>query len=427
MHTTEELSAPEPQPQPVAPSHSKKPLVLVSSWPPRLCGIATFAEEALEFIRAIDPDRPVYVISHTDGRGQNVLPIIDTSRPDWYEPVAREIRRLDPYAVHIEHEYGLYNYTDVQGRVDFNEGFLCLLERLADIPTVVEPHTVHGRLRDEEEVFIRRLAELCTILLFKCEYQKWRLEWTFAGRGWPMPHNIMIVPHGARPDKRWGADQIDGLKDELGLGDLKGHHLVGLVGWIQNNKRWDIITRIWPEMYQKILEATGDEWVLFAAGEMRDPHHRRDYDLYLEEMRGLEKRHMGRFYPFIPRGDIYYKVMAICDFVVLPSIDETQSGTLARIIALNKPYITTAPMEGLSSQTVSSEGGLMFTDKGSLKRGIMRLSTSEKLRWKLGENLKRYLDDTVSWEVVAKQYYRAYELASEAKAGRISIDIPAEF
>ena len=29
-----------------------KPIVMISSWPPRLCGIATFAEEAMEFIRA---------------------------------------------------------------------------------------------------------------------------------------------------------------------------------------------------------------------------------------------------------------------------------------------------------------------------------------------------------------------------------------
>ena len=119
--------------------------------------------------------------------------------------------------------------------------------------------------------------------------------------------------------------------------------------------------------------------------------------------------------------------MAICDFVILPSIDETQSGTLARIIALNKPYVTTAPMEGLSSQTVCSEGGMLFTDKATLKRSIMRLATSEKTRWKLGENLKRYLDHVVSWEIVAERYYKAYTMANRASTGKLSIDIPPEF
>ena len=38
-------------------------------------------------------------------------------------------------------------------------------------------------------------------------------------------------------------------------------------------------------------------------------------------------------------------MMGVCDFIVLPSTDEKQSSTLARIIALNKPYITTAPTQ----------------------------------------------------------------------------------
>jgi 1,2-diacylglycerol 3-alpha-glucosyltransferase len=400
---------------------------MVSSWPPRLCGIGTFAEEAMEFIQAHDPSRPTYVISHTDGEGENVLPIMDLSRPDWYKPVVEQIRELDPYVVHIQHEYGLYNYIDKQGVSDSNAGFLKMLRELSDYPTIVEPHTIHGRMKDEEEVFVKNLAGLCTVLLFKCEYQKWRLDWNFSAHGWALPRNIMIVPHGARSDKRWGAHEIDALKEELGLGDLIGHQMVGLVGWIQNNKRWDIVTEMWEELHERILEATGDSWLLFAAGEWRDPNHKKDYDQYVSQIKRLERAKKARFFPFIPRGDIYYKVMAICDFVILPSIDETQSGTLARIIALNKPYITTSPMEGLSSQTVSSEGGLQFTDKATLRRAVMRLATSEKTRWKLGENLKRYLDNVVGWEVVARQYYEAYEMANEAKAGRLSIDIPPEF
>jgi hypothetical protein len=44
-----------------------KPIVIISSWPPRLCGIATFAEEAREFIQKHNPTRKVLVICHTGG------------------------------------------------------------------------------------------------------------------------------------------------------------------------------------------------------------------------------------------------------------------------------------------------------------------------------------------------------------------------
>jgi len=33
------------------------PLVLISSYPPRLCGIATFTEEAREFIQKHSPEK----------------------------------------------------------------------------------------------------------------------------------------------------------------------------------------------------------------------------------------------------------------------------------------------------------------------------------------------------------------------------------
>ena len=49
---------------------SSSPIVMISSYPPRLCGIGTFTEEAREFIQKANPDREVLVISHTDGRGK---------------------------------------------------------------------------------------------------------------------------------------------------------------------------------------------------------------------------------------------------------------------------------------------------------------------------------------------------------------------
>ncbi len=405
----------------------QKPVVMIGSWPPRKCGIGTFAEEALEFIQKHDSRRPTFVISHTDGRGDNVFPLMDIGRADWYEPVVERVRELDPYAVHIQHEYGLYEHVDENGEGDGNEGFLRMLERLEDYPTVVEPHTVHGRMKNHEERFIRRVAERCNVLLFKCHYQKWRLDWNFSRHNWERPRNIMIIPHGARPDRRFSIDEVEGLKDELGLGHLRGKHLIGLVGWIQANKRWDIVTSMWNDLYEEIHAETGQDWVLLGAGDIRDPNDRDEFQRYVSGVRLLEEKGIGHFYRFTPRGDVYYKVMGICDFIVLPTVDETQSGTLARIIALNKPYVTTAPLEGLTAQTLENGGGLLFTNRRMLHENIVRLATDEGLRWELGFRLYRYLMDVVSWEVIAGQYYEAYRAANaEVHEGR-PIDIPPEF
>jgi len=406
-----------------------QPIVMVSSYPPRLCGVATFCEEAREFIQKQHPDRDVLVISHTDGEGDGVFPIMDLSKRTWWTPVAEKIHELDPHAVHIEHEYGLYEYLDERGQGDGNEGFLDLLDAISDVPTVVEPHTIHGRLTDFEADFIFKMCRRADVVLFKCHYQKWRLDWCFALRAWPTPRNIMVVPHGARPDKRYSLEEVIQLREELGLGGLPyiSEHLVGLIGWIQSNKRWDILTSMWEDIASEIHQRTGEEWDLLAAGTWRDPNHKGDYDKYKSEVDLLEKKGLAHYYEFVPRGDVYYKMMAVCDFIVLPTTDETQSGTLARIIALNKPFVTTAPMEGLTAQTLESGGGLMFTTKEMLKQHVIELACNEGARMRMGENLKRYLDEVVSWEVVAGQYSEAYDLARKSKKTAQPVALPLEF
>lgn len=405
------------------------PILLISSYPPRLCGVATFCEEAREFIQKRNPGREVLVISHADGCGDGVYPIIDMSQRDWWKKVRDQVFELKPYIVHIEHEYGLYEYYDEQGHGDGNEGFLNLLESLKKWPLVVEPHTIHGRMRDFEAHFVKRLCEQADVILFKCHYQKWRLDWCFSSRGWKTPLNIMVIPHGARPDRRWSPKEIPSLRKELGLDQYPylSNHLVGLVGWIQKNKRWDILTSMWGEIVQEIKDQVGEDWDLLAAGALRDPRDMQDYLKYRREVEFLEERGLAHYYEFIPRGDLYYKVLGVCDFIVLPSMDETQSGTLARIIALNKPYITTAPMEGLTAQTLESEGGLLFTTKEMLRKKVIRLACDEKLRFELGENLKHYLENVVSWEIVARQYDEAYKLARKAKQSGNPVEMELEF
>jgi glycosyltransferase involved in cell wall biosynthesis len=408
------------------------PIVMISSYPPRLCGIGTFCEEAREFIQKHNPEREVLVISHTDGSGEGVIPLIDMSQRKWWKPVAEKLEELQPYAVHLQHEYGLYEYYDERGRGDANEGFIYLLDAISDWPTIVEPHTVHGRMREPEADFIYKMCHSADVVLFKCHYQKWRLEWSFPGYGWKAADNIMIVPHGARPDRRYRVDQVPLLRQELGLDEANGsrkmaEHVVGLIGWIQSNKRWDILTSMWEDIAEEIKECTGTQWDLLAAGTIRDPNHQADYEKYVGDIQRLEEMGLAHYFEFIPRGDNYYKMMSLCDFIVLPSTDETQSGTLARIIALNKPYVTTAPMEGLTAQTLESGGGLLFTNKKMLREAVVRLACDEQLRMELGTNLEKYLNEVVSWDVVAEQYNQAYALAREANAAGKKVVLPREF
>lgn len=407
------------------------PLVVVTTLPARVTGIATFVEEAPEFIATHMPERRIVVICHRDETAVSsrfeCWPIIDVSDERWPEVVATKLGELNPYCIHLQHEYSLYARLGTEAQNRLSGGLLRLLELGGDWPVFLELHTVHSRLHTDEEDFIARLADLCQILSFKCDYQKWRLEYRFSTEGRSIPRNVAVIPHGARPDLRYGPCDVVRFKRELGLAELEGKRLAGLVGWMQNSKRWDLVTQVWPELKEAIRDQTGQDWILFAAGDVRDASHLENFELFKAEVTRLEEHGLARYFQFAPQGEMYYKTLALCDFVILPMLDETQSGTLSRIIALNKPFITTAPLEEFTSVTVESEGGLLFTNRETLKRGIMRLATQEELRWQLGEKLRLFLARRVSWDKVAKQYVKCYQLCRYSKTSNTPIRFPLDF
>jgi TfoX/Sxy family transcriptional regulator of competence genes len=70
---------------------------------------------------------------------------------------------------------------------------------------------------------------------------------------------------------------------------------------------------------------------------------------------------------------------------------------------------------------------LLFTNKEMLKDEVIAMACNEDLRLRLGENLKKYLDEVVSWELVARQYNEAYELARHSVATGQPVELPLEF
>ncbi len=58
---------------------------------------------------------------------------------------------------------------------------------------------------------------------------------------------------------------------------------------------------------------------------------------------------------------------------------------------------------------------------------MIHMACNEKLRLELGENLRRYLDEVVSWDVVARQYNEAYRLANKALRTRKPVVLDLEF
>ena len=68
-----------------------------------------------------------------------------------------------------------------------------------------------------------------------------------------------------------------------------------------------------------------------------------------------------------------------------------------------------------------------YMAKQMLKEKVIRLASNEGLRVEFSQNLKKYLDEVVSWEVVVKKYKEAYKLARLKKIKSIDINLPHDF
>ncbi|MBN1849514.1 MAG: hypothetical protein JW932_13110, partial [Deltaproteobacteria bacterium] len=112
---------------------------------------------------------------------------------------------------------------------------------------------------------------------------------------------------------------------------------------------------------------------------------------------------------------------------VLREPDPGQKKTLEEIGRIGgRLIVMSKKAEAILKETYSiPEEKIGLTHQGL--QDILRLACGEKLRLELGENLKKYLDEVVSWEVIVKQYNEAYNLANEAKATGKPVMIEPEF
>ena len=68
---------------------------------------------------------------------------------------------------------------------------------------------------------------------------------------------------------------------------------------------------------------------------------------------------------------------------------------------------------------------MLFTNQQMLREAVIRLACDEGLRLRLGNQLKSYLDEVVSWDLVASTYNHVYDLARQAKQAGTLVSLPA--
>lgn len=195
---------------------------MVSTYPPRRCGIGTFCRdlvEALEsFNNEINEVRVAVIDNDTGGYGDKVDLLIDQYSPrSWTKAsekiVAHARREKHPTAVVLQHEYGLD--PDEQGRPGQGDFFVQFAETFTreGLTCLVYLHTVLEKPNDHQRSIICRLADASDGLIVTTEGAIEILESDTYGIN---PFKLKHIDHGIRMQHPTQFDRYE-IKQEYGL------------------------------------------------------------------------------------------------------------------------------------------------------------------------------------------------------------------
>ena len=162
---------------------------IVSTYPPRACGIGTFAADvrsALLGVEGIDRVEKVVVVNEPSRpqRPGLVATISQAVRGD-YTRAARILGRLDVDVVLLQHEYGIFGGRD-------GEYVVSLARGLAQ-PLVVTLHTVLSEPTTHQAMVLKALCEEAELVIVLTETaQRLLVEGGICVR-----EKVRVVPHGA--------------------------------------------------------------------------------------------------------------------------------------------------------------------------------------------------------------------------------------
>jgi glycosyltransferase involved in cell wall biosynthesis len=161
---------------------------LVGTYPPTVCGIATFTQSVA---RSLGPDARPFVVSAVDAPGRltyprEVVAELVAGSPESRRRAASALSRAD--VVIVQHEFGIYGGEHGREVLD-------LLGAL-DVPAIVVLHTVLDDPDRARRAIVEELAERAAAVVVPSVAAGTRL----ASSHRIDPDRVHLIPHGARPN-----------------------------------------------------------------------------------------------------------------------------------------------------------------------------------------------------------------------------------
>jgi len=355
---------------------------MLSTYPPRVCGLATFAAALeVELARAGDD---VTVVAISDGapeRTANARPqkvLVNGSAASVRETAA-VLSECD--VVIIQHEFGVYGGVDGDEVVD--------ILRMLDVRTVVVLHTVLLTPIAHQRSVMERICALADAVVVMSAAARARLV---AGHAVDAS-KVTLIPHGA-----WSPSApVSSVETQAGPLQLLTWGLLGPGKGIEHVIRAISIGDLARRVRYTVAGVTHPNVLA------------RDGDVYRQSLiRAARATGVDRSVDF---DDTYRDVAALrrlvtsTSVVVLPydSRDQVTSGVLVDAIAAGRPVIATPFPHAV--EMLSGGAGIVVphNDADALSAAIHTL-THEPAKLRAMTARAREIAPTLAWSSVARQY-----------------------
>jgi glycosyltransferase involved in cell wall biosynthesis len=381
-------------------------IALVSTYPPRRCGIATFAADlgrALGEHEIVDLNGPSTAVA-TSGPVHHV---IRTSIRQDYARAARALDRCEVSAVSVQHEYGIWGPNDGEGVLEFLAALsvpaVATLHTVLRHPTIGQRRVMRGILDATAAVVVMSNAAAAILI---DEYGA-------------DPKRVEVIPHGV-PDLPFV--EPDSVKAGLGLRGLEVLLSFGLVG---PSKGYESVIEAMPEVVRAVPNAC---YVILGATHpelLRNEGERYRAKLQILVARLSMTKHVVFIDRFVTQSELSRWLEAADVFVTpYPNLDQIVSGTLSYAMAAGKASVST-PYLYASEILADGRGRLVHPESPvAMSNALIELLKDHELRADMAQ--RAYLHGRgMVWSRVASDYERLFASLLTAQRDVAVLDLPS--
>ena len=345
-------------------------VLVLSTYPPTRCGIATFSRDLVSALEEADNGlAPAVSIAAIDREGAHasrngqVVYAVNPDKQDSYRILANFVNRSDYDVVCLQHEYGLFGGSWGHHLLEFL--------RRCEKPIVTVCHTVMEEPASEAVSVLQEVARHSAAIVVMAHAAVEMLERNYSIRG----ENIVVIPHGV-PQYRFA--HRTSVKDNLGL---LGRQVISTFGLVSRGKGLEAMIRAMRYVLAENHDAT---YVII--GQTHPAVLAQEGESYRQELQDLaaslpDPNAVQFVNRFVRQAEIGEYLQATDVYVSpYPGYNQITSGTLSFALAAGKAIVSTPYIHAIEALAHGRGVLVPFRDERALGRAVNHLLADRVLR-----------------------------------------------